>query len=418
MVEQRDDGPALANLRVLDLASEWGILTGNILADLGADVLAVEPPGGSTARRFGPFRGDSGRAEDSLFWAAYARNKRGITLNLDTTEGRNLLLRLASTADVLVESFEPGYLESAGLGYGALAAANPRLIQVSVSPFGQEGPKARWPATDLTVMASANYLLWVGDKDRAPLNVPFQQACLHAGAEAAAGCLVALRERRRSGLGQRVEVSGQEAMTNCTQSFVLAAAWDDVAPFRMPPGEMRTRVGLSGVYPARDGYIAIGFFFGSGLGPLAVRFTQWIYEEGMCDARDRDKDWVNYMALLASGEETIAELDRMHDVIERFTSSKTKAELLEGSMARRLLLSPAFTVAEVLESPQLASRDFWAWPTGNGPRYPGPFARFSESPLVYRRPAPRIGEHNAEILSGELGLDAADIRALAARGAL
>lgn len=409
----------LAGLRVLDLADEWGILTGNILADLGADVVAVEPPGGSTARRIGPFKHDSGRPQDSLFWAAYARNKRGITLNLDTAEGRGIFRRLARHADVVVESHPPGWLDARGAGFLALAEANPRLIMVSVTPFGQDGPKAAWPATDLTVMAASNYLLWVGDKDRPPLHVPFQQAAMHASAEAATGCLVALRERRRSACGQHVAVSAQVALTNCTQAFILASAWEDVAPFRLPPGPMRARVGLSGIYEASDGYVAIGFFFGSGLGPIASKFMEWVYAEGMCDERDRAKDWVNFVSLLQTGEESEDELGRIHDVLDRFTRSKTKQQLLEGALARGLLLSPAFTVAEVLASPQLAYRNFWTpAATGVARKHPGPFARFSESPLQFRREAPRIGEHNAEVFSGELGLSPAEIGMLAAAGAI
>jgi crotonobetainyl-CoA:carnitine CoA-transferase CaiB-like acyl-CoA transferase len=404
---------------VLDLANEWAILTGSILADLGADVIAVEPPGGSAARRRGPFRDDSGRAEDSLFWAAYARNKRGITLDIKTPEGRDLLLRLAATADILTESHAPGYMPEHGVGFEALAAANPRLITASVTPFGEDGPKAHWPATDLTVVAASNFLLATGDKDRPPLGIPFPQSFLHAAAEAATGCLVALRERRRSGLGQRVEVSAQEAMTNCTQSFILADAWGDVSFFRLPPSQMQRLTGLSGVYHAKDGFVVIGFFFGSGLGPLARKFMQWVYDEGMCEERDRDKDWVNFMFLLKSGEETSEELDRIRVVIERFTESKTKQELLDGALERGLLLSPAFTVADVLASPQLAFREFWiALPEEPELRYPGPFARFSQSPLQYERAAPRIGEHNAEILGGELGLSPGDLRMLAARGAI
>src|SRR4029079_10370915 len=110
---------------------------------------------------------------------------------------------------------------------------------------------------------------------------------------------------------------------------ILAAAWEDVSFFRLPPGEMRTKSGLSGVYAARDGYVVIGFFFGSGWGPIARRFMEWIFEEGLCDERDRQKDWVNYMYLLRDGTETTDELDRVHGVIERFTRSKTKAELLD-----------------------------------------------------------------------------------------
>ncbi|OAI38606.1 hypothetical protein AYO38_09285 [bacterium SCGC AG-212-C10] len=410
----------LEGLRVLDLTNEWGLLSGSVLADLGADVIQVEPPGGSTARRFGPFKGDTMRPEDSLFWAAFARNKRGISIALGTSEGNELLSRLAASADILLESFMPGHLADLGIRYDELSAKNPRLIWTSVTPFGQGGPKAHWPASDLTVLASSTYLLWIGDKDRPPLGFPFPQSFHHASTEAATGVLVALRERRRSGLGQRIDVSAQEAMTTCTQSFILSSAWNDVALFRLPPGEMRSKTGLSGVYPAKDGYVAIGFFFGSGLGPIAVRFMHWIYEEGMCDERDRDKNWVNYMALLASGDETLDELDRIHGVLERFFQSKTKAELLEGALARGLLLFPANTAEDVLSSPQLEARNYWA--RSGDPAdtylYPGPFAQFSESPLQYRRRAPHIGEHNLEILGGELGLTPAEIAGYAARGIL
>jgi len=411
---------ALSGTRVLDLTTEWGLLSGGILADLGADVIQVEPTGGSTARRFGPFLDDSGRPEDSLFWAAYARNKRGITLDITSAEGRRLLLRLAEQADCLVESFRPGFLSGRGLGYDTLSQVNPRLIMVSVTPFGEDGPKARWPATDLTVVAASNYLLATGDKDRAPLGIPFPQSFLHASTEAAIGALVALRERRRSGRGQHVDVSAQEALTNCTQSFILSAAWNDVSFFRLPPGEMRSKAGLSGVYPAANGFVVIGFFYGSGLGPIAQKFMHWVFEEGMCDERDRDRDWVNYMALMASGQETMNDLDHVHGVIERFTRSKTKAELLEGALARGLLLSPAFTVQEVLASPQLESREFWqcSGDPADEFRYPGPFARFSESALQYRRRAPRIGEHNRAVLCGELGLSDAELARLAAEGVI
>src|SRR5215212_2610748 len=130
--------------RVLDLANERGMLCGQILADLGADVIAVEPPSGSTARRVGPFRKDQPGPEESLFWWAYSRNKRGIILDLEADEGRAHLRELARTADFLVESFDPGYLDRLGLGYETLARDNPRLVMVSISPFGQRGPKAGW----------------------------------------------------------------------------------------------------------------------------------------------------------------------------------------------------------------------------------------------------------------------------------
>lgn len=409
---------ALAGLRVVDLSNEWSILTGNILADLGADVVHVEPPGGSSARSLGPFNGDTGRREDSLFWAAYARNQRGVSLDIARPDGASLLLSLVDRADILIESFPPGHLAALGLGYDVLAQRNPRLIVAAVTPFGQDGPKARWPATDLTVMAASNFMLANGDDDRPPLGIPFPQSFLHAGAEAAVACLIALQERRASGLGQQIDVSGQEALTNCTQSFILSAAWNDKSFFRMPAGERRRKTGLSGVYRAVDGFVVIGFFFGSALGPLAQRFIDWIFEEGMCDERIRQKNWPNYMALLESGEETVEDLEEVHGVIERFTQTKTKQQLLDGALERGILMAPASTVEDVLESPQLEARKFWA--SSGSPedewRYPGGFARFSESPIKFTRRAPRIGEHNVEVFVDELCIPRGHLQRLAENG--
>lgn len=396
------------------------MLAGNILADLGADVIQVEPPGGSTAPRLGPFAGDSGREEDSLFWASYARNKRGITLDLALVEGRTLFLRLAERADFVLESFPPGHLAERQLDYAHVSGVNPRIIMASVTPFGQTGPKACWPASDITVMAASNYLLAGGEEDRAPLRNPIAQSFLHASAEAALGCLVALHERRRSDRGQHVDVSAQEALTLCTQSFVLSAAWNDVSFFRLPTAQRRGKTGLSGIYQAKDGFVAIGFFFGSALGPLAARLVEWMYEEGMCDESVRDKDWTNFMILLQKGEESFDELDRVHDLLESFTCSKTKQELLVGAIERGPLMAAVATTEEVFNSPHLAAREFWtASGTAADPyRYPGPFARFSGAPLEYRRRAPRLGEHNLEILSGELGLTGDELRLLAAAGVI
>jgi crotonobetainyl-CoA:carnitine CoA-transferase CaiB-like acyl-CoA transferase len=409
----------LAPYRVLDLADEWGLLAGAILADLGADVVQVEPPGGSPARRLGPFRDGSGRREDSLYWATYARNKRGITLDVFQPEGRELLLRLVEGADFLVESFRPGALEQVGLAYEELREANSRLIMASVTPFGRHGPRADWAATDLTVGASSNYLLWTGDDDRAPLHVP-HQAYLHASAEAVAGCLVALYERRRSGLGQRVEVSAQAAMAACTQSFILSAAWGDQPSFRLPPEQRMVRMGASGVYPAKDGLVVIGFFFGSGLGPLANRMMEWLEEEGMCPDDLRGKDWVGYIARLNAGQEQPDTLVRTRAAIQAFTSQRTMAELFEGALERGLLLAPASSPEDARNDPHLLERDFWQ-PSGSPDetyRYPGPFAKFSQTPLRYKRRAPHIGEHNSEVYRGELGLSEDDLCLLAARGVI
>ena len=405
----------LGPYRVLDLTNQRGLLCGQMLADLGADVIQIEPPGGSPARRLGPFAGDVVDAERSLFWWAYARNKRGVTLDL--TRGRALLERLVRTADFVVDAEAPGTMAALGLDHAALAALNPRIVTVSITPFGEDGPKADWAESDLVLLAAGGPLVLQGDDDRAPIRLPVPQAYLHASAEAAVGALVAHHERERSGLGQHVDVSAQQAVALATQSYILCDAIGAPEVRRTAGGLKHGKLTLRLLFPARDGHVAITFLFGSAIGQFSRRLMRWIHAEGGCDEATRDKDWIAYTELLVTGREPLEEFERVKRLIADFTRTRTKRELLDAAVAHDLLIAPVSTIDEVVASPQLAARDYWrdvASPIGGAPvRHPGPFARFGATPLAYRRRAPRIGEHNDEIYRGELGLDVA---ALAAEG--
>jgi crotonobetainyl-CoA:carnitine CoA-transferase CaiB-like acyl-CoA transferase len=396
----------LSPYRVLDLTDERGLLCGQMLADLGADVIAVEPPGGSSARRLGPFRKDEPDPNDSLYWWAFSRNKRGVTLDIESEEGRAALRGLVEGADFLIESYDPGHLDRLGLGYEALAAINPRLVMVSITPFGQEGPKSGWAADDLTLLAASGVMLITGDEDRPPLRLPVTQAYLHAGAEAAAGALIAHAARERDGIGQHVDVSIQTSAMMATQSSVLMAPWGEAQVGRISGGVKLGPLTLQFVYPCKDGHVSITFLFGTVIGPFTQRLMAWMCEEGFVDEATRDKDWINYVTLLLSGKEPVSELMRCQEVLRAFTLAHTKAELIEGAKQRALLLVPVSTTADVVHSEQLAARHYWtpvehpehqdAYP------YPGPFAKFTTKPITYRRRAPLIGEHNAELLSTAL----------------
>ncbi len=412
----------LGPYRVLDLTDHRGMLCGQILADLGADVLAVEPPGGSPARHIGPFAGDVVDPERSLFWWAYARNKRGITLDLARDAGRALFLRLVAGADFVIESERPGTLATWRLDHAVLAAVNPRIVTVSITPFGQDGPKAGWAESDLVLLAAGGPLVLQGDEDRAPVRLPVPQAYLHAGAEAAVAALVAHHERERSGLGQHVDVSAQQAVALATQSYILCDALGASEVRRTAGGLKHGRLSLRLLFPAADGFVAITFLFGSAIGAFSRRLMHWIHEEGGCDRATRDKDWIAYTTLLVSGEEPIAEFERVKALVADFTRARTKADLLAAALERDLLIAPVATVDEVAASAQLAARDYWrvlpAPGLGRDVRYPGPFARFGATPLRPGRPAPRLGEHDREIYQGELGLDDATRARLAAEGCI
>jgi len=410
----------LSPYRVLDLTDERGLLCGQILGDLGADVIAIEPPGGSPARAIGPFYHNEPHPDRSLSWWAFNRNKRGITLDIARDEGRALLLRLVERADFFVESADPGALAALGLGYEDVSAVNPAIVYVSITPFGQDGPKAHYAESDLVVWAAGGPLVVTGDEDRPPVRVSVPQAYLHAGADAAVGALIALHERQRSGHGQQVDVSAQQSVNQASFASSLFAPLGWPAQKRVSGGYRYGPFMLPQVFPAKDGHVVITFLFGTAIGPKTRRLMEYVCEEGFCDKATRDKDWVGYTELLFGGGESEEELRRVLRCVADFTSSRTKAELLQASLERGLLIGPIVGIDGVATNEQFAARDYWRdlrHPELDATvRYPGPFARFSETPMGYRRPAPRVGEHNREVYVGELGLSEADLARLQTEG--
>jgi crotonobetainyl-CoA:carnitine CoA-transferase CaiB-like acyl-CoA transferase len=393
----------LSPIRVLDLSDERGIFCSFVLAELGADVVCVEPPGGARSRRQGPFAGGVRGPERSLFWWAYARGKRSVVLDPESAADRVDLLRLIDGADVLVESRTPGGMERLGLGFEELARRNPALVYVSVTPFGQTGPKARWAASDLTVFAASGALWLTGDEDRPPVRISVPQAFLHAGAEAAAATLVALHERRRSGRGQHVDVSAQQAVTVATQSDIVSAAVHSAGGARSAGGGRIGELTLRFSYPARDGHVSITHLFGRAFGPASARLMDAVCADGFCDETLRDKDWIAIASLIAKGAEPVATHDRAKEAIAAWTASKTKSELLEIAMKRRLLVAPAWTLRDVASNEQLADRSYFQpleRPGGEGvARQLGAIVRAKDHSPPPARRAPRLGEHAVELLS-------------------
>lgn len=392
----------LDGIRVLDLTDERGFVGGWMLAELGADVVAIEPPGGSPARRIGPFADGIQDPNNSLPWWAYARNKRSAMLDLSREAGRDALRELVQRADIFIESEPPGMLSALGLGYEDLSAANPRLIYTSITPFGQDGPKAEWAATDFTVLAAGGPLWLCGDDDRPPVRVAVPQAFAHAGGEAAVASLLALQERHRSGLGQHVDISAQQAVTLATQSDIVSAAVGDL-PARRSGGGLRVGpLTVRFVYPAVDGHVSITHVFGGAIGHGTVRLMARICADGYCDEAMRDKDWVGYGGLLVTGEQTMEDFAQAKAAVAAWTASKTKEQLLDDAMTHGLLIAPCSTPADALKSEQLEARGFFleqARPDGRGRvRVPGPFARFSRNKPRDPRPAPGIGQHTEQVM--------------------
>ena len=352
----------LSAYRVLDLTDHRGQLAAHILRSLGAEVLLLEPPGGSPARTMGPFAGDDPGPERSLPFWGHNRGKQSVVVDLDDAVGRERFLDLVRSADVLIENEPVGAMAARGLGADALAEVNDALVHVSITPFGETGPKAHWAASDLTLLASSGALALTGDKDRPPLRFgPAPQAWHHAAAEAAQAALIALYERdNRSGLGQHADVSVQQAANQVAASQMLTSLLDASLTSRTAGGVVYGGIDIKLMWPCADGYVSVTFLFGAAIGPFTRRLMEWVCEEGFCDEATRDKDWIEYAVMLMDGREPLAEYERVRDrVLVDFFASKTKAELLEAAVKRRVLVAPVATAADVIASPQLAARDYW-----------------------------------------------------------
>ncbi|MCP4087329.1 MAG: CoA transferase [Actinomycetia bacterium] len=394
----------LSDYRVLDLTDERGHLAGCILAQMGAEVIAIEPPDGSSARRLAPFAHDIDDGEHSLHHWAYNRGKKSVVLDLETPEGRDQLLSLAEGADVLIDSFDPGVMSGWGLDHETLAARNPALLHTAITAYGSDGPKANWAYADITLQASCGNMVITGDKDRAPLRAGglLPQAFHNAASEAAAAIMIALHERQTvSGLGQFIDMSAQQSMNQAAQSMMLAAPNNAISTTRIAGGANLQGIDIQLMWPCADGHASVTLLFGAGFAPFTRNLMAWVHDEGFIDEATRDKDWAEYALMLLDGREPIEEYTRVKECLTSFFATKTKAELLDAAMTRRVLITPVWTTEEVFNSEQLAVRDYWE-DVDHGSfgtvRYPGAFARFSASPLAPLGPPPTLGADTDEVV--------------------
>ena len=404
----------LAPYRVLDLTDQKGLLCGKLLGDLGADVIKVERPGGDPARCLGPFYHDEPDPEKSLFWFVFNTSKRGITLNIETTDGQEIFKRLATTADFVIESLPPGYLDRLGLGYPALEKVNPSLIMVSITAFGQTGPYKDYKTSDIVAWALGGQMAPYGDPDRPPIRISHHsQAYLNAGADGAQGALTALYYRWSTGKGQQVDVSIHEAVVHCTEH--ITSYWDLRKYIKKQPGETESSIRLTRLWPCKDGHVS--WFYWGGVMSLRtnVPMVRWIESEGMANDFLKEFDWSKF------GNTTPQEnIDRIEETTARFFLGHTKAELFEGALKHGVQLYPVSTPADMLESTQLAARKFWVeveHPELSATiTYPGAFPSSTEAPPRISRRAPLIGEHNEEIYEKELGMSREKLLALKQAG--
>jgi crotonobetainyl-CoA:carnitine CoA-transferase CaiB-like acyl-CoA transferase len=384
----------LSEVKVLELAhAPSGAFCAKLLADQGADTIKVEPPGrGDQARHEPPFIGGEPHPDRSTTFLALNTNKRGITLDVEQAAGRSLFLRLASAADVVIESFQPEHLTRLGLGYEVLRAENPKAILLSISYFGQDGPYADYKGDDLIAQAMGGYLYAVtGSADKPPMGTVLQQMELTAGRNGVIAVMAALLHREQTGEGGHIDLSVMEAAVATPSGLIHPYSYTGRSPRR---GSMDRNV-MDGMHlPTRDGEVTLTTA-GTGGRPMEV-WAEFLGEPRLLDAK---------FATRQSRQENWEEL---RDLVAPKLAQWNNLDLMRETMARGLVIGLVQSPEQVVNSPHLAERGFFVeldHPEVGTLKYPGPGFFFDGANLMQStRAAPRLGEHNAEVYCGRLGL--------------
>jgi formyl-CoA transferase len=393
---------ALADLRVLELGTLIaGPFCGQLLGDLGAEVIKIEAPGqGDPMRHWGP----QPRGQPSVWWPVIARNKKAITLDLRQVEGQRIFKDLCRKADVVIENFRPGTLEKWNCGYEELSAANPGLILVRVSGYGQTGPYAQRAGYGGIGEAMGGLRYIVGEPDRPPSRVGISIGDSLAAVHACMGALAALHHRTRTGLGQVVDAAIYESVLNMMESLITE--FDQLGHVRERSGPILPRIAPSNVYPTRDGIVMIG-------ANQDTVFARLVAAMGMPELGS-DARYVDHQARGAHQ----AELDA---VIARWTATLGTRELLDLLDEHGVPSGLIYRAADMLGDPHFAAREAIVrtpHPVFGTLRMQNVAPRLSASPGSIRTPAPELGQHNDEVYRDLLGLDAQRIAALRARGVI
>jgi crotonobetainyl-CoA:carnitine CoA-transferase CaiB-like acyl-CoA transferase len=393
---------ALNGIKVLDLTGDVaGSFCARLLADYGADVLKLEPTGGSALRRMGPFFHDEPHREKSLFFLAMNLNKKSATLNLETSAGQNIFKELVSRVDVVVESHRPGHLASLGLGYQDLEKVNPGLVMTSLTPFGQEGPYSQYKGEEVVNYAMGMIMSISGLQGREPLKHGGFQAQYEGGLNGAAATSMAIFMQENTGIGQHIDLS----ITECVASSMMAT--QTAYPFMGGTQARRRTTGgqFTHPMPCADGWIIVQTGGGASWDDIAKFFgTPELLEPRFAEPAQRG----------LNGED----LDRI--VLEAI-KDRGKWDLFPRAAEARMLFGLVQTPSELARCAQLESRDFYRevdHPVMGKLRVPSVLFNFSLTPYQMRMPSPALGQHNQEVYADGLGYGREDLECLKQMGVI
>jgi crotonobetainyl-CoA:carnitine CoA-transferase CaiB-like acyl-CoA transferase len=397
---------ALEGIRVIELGQLVSApYCGKLFADYGADLIKIEPPAGDLARYWGPFPKDQSDPEKSGLFFYLNTNKRGITLDVQKPRGRELLLALLRDADILIENNHPAQMREWGIDYTSLAQLNPNLVMISITPFGQSGPYSQWHGTDLNAWhfsgASARYC---GKPDEAPLEQGTFVADFYGAITGAAWGFAATYGRRQAGGGQHVDVSCAEVIAAVFVGCGNIGGYAQDGKFDRRTGVAMSAGAPATILPCKDGHVWV----------MALEPAQW---NGLARVMGNPEwmqlDMFQDMAVRAQHQ------DMMYPLIEQWTMEHTKLEIQELCQAAGCPVTAVFTVAEAAEHPHLKERQYLQeieHPVLGKVRDLGAPFKLLECPGGPQRPAPLLGQHNHEVYTTILGMNADELQRLCGDG--
>jgi benzylsuccinate CoA-transferase BbsE subunit len=405
----------LGQYRAVEIGDLAGVFCGKILADLGCEVLHIEPPQGDPLRAEPPLVPWDG-VEISANWLAYNTSKRSVALDVADSAGRSVLDRLIDNADLVIASGSVAWFDSLGLRPRDLRAQRPKLVAVAITPFGFEGPYRDYLLSDLVAQSAGGFTHINGDRDRPPVRITEEQTWPHTGSQAAFAGMAALYSAQATGVGEGIDLSVQEA---------IVATLVDIVPWwqlehRSPERSARTRMGrdilIRNLWPCTDGFVTYRVSFGQGMGNRNLRLVEWMEEEGM--AGDLLSVPWEYTSTL---EMTQEQVNGWQATMEAFFATKTKAELYAGALERRIMLFPVLELSDMLRDRQLAERSFlrtFADTTGRSVQLPGAFFRAVAGADPVPSFPPCVGEYTDEALIRLAGCSSKEIQSLRSAGVI
>ncbi len=413
-------GGALSDLTILDLCDEKGQLIGKQLGELGARIIKIEPPGGGDARNIRPFRNDEPDPNGSLHFWAFNTAKQGITLNLETERGRDLFRQLAARADLVLESFDPGYLDSLGVGYDALSSLNPSLVMTALTAFGQDGPYRDYKTSDMVALAMGGVMHSCGYDDvpgAPPIRPSGGHGYIIACNYATIGTLMALNWRDMTGEGQFVDASIHEACSCTTEAAMPTYIYTGELVKRQTGRHHGVLPTPKTLCPTADGrYINVFAVFTSLRQWLTL--VAWMDDAGMAE----DLTDPHYRDMAAMRMRAGPEVDHAFVVVKKFIAAHSAIEIYHGAQQRKFPWAIVRSPEENLDDPHFAEdRGVFAEvehpDLGETYTYTGRPYIMHETPWRTFR-SPLVGEHNAQVYGEEMGLSDDELERLSADGVI